>query len=101
MKKILVSLLVLAMMLAFTVPTFATATKDEGIVLPPPPKGDVNDDGAVTVEDALLVMRHAMGIEVIPMSWAYEAGDVNYDSTLDTTDALLILRYALGLITEF
>jgi len=57
--------------------------------------GDVDGNGAVNANDALLVMRYSLGIisEISP------AADVNGDGIVNANDALMILRAALGLIT--
>ncbi len=58
--------------------------------------GDVNCDGVVDEQDALLVLRYSMeligeeGLEIA-------RGDVNNDGVVDAADALIILRWALGL----
>ena len=57
--------------------------------------GDVNGDGEVDVNDALLVMRHALGLIELENTYA---ADVNGDGTVNLEDALLILRTAMGLI---
>ena len=56
--------------------------------------GDADGNGDVTVTDALLVMRYAMGIigELANM----EAADVNNSGDVDVTDALLIMRIVMG-----
>ena len=63
--------------------------------------GDVNGDGTINTEDALIALRYALGItSSIPDDWFYR-GDVDGNGVIDTTDALLILRYALGIISSF
>lgn len=57
--------------------------------------GDVNNDGAVDVTDALLVLRYSMSI--ISSLPRLDMADVNGDSSVDLTDALLILRKAMGI----
>lgn len=70
---------------------------------PPPPDGmlgDVNHNGIIDVADAVAVLRHALGLALIPSSdfiWA----DVTGDGNIDIPDALTILRYAMGLIDSF
>ena len=57
--------------------------------------GDINGDGKVTVEDALMILQ--MHVKLIP--WTTRAlllGDVNFDGVIDTTDAALILRMVVG-----
>ena len=62
--------------------------------------GDVNGDGSVNMEDALIVMRYAMGIgEIYEPNLPY--ADVNGDGVINMADALLIMRYNLGLIDGF
>ncbi len=62
-------------------------------------KGDVNLDGSVDSADALLALRHSMGIELLEGA-GLAAGDVNEDGSVDSADALMILRFALGIINE-
>ncbi len=57
--------------------------------------GDVNGDGAITQEDALIILRYAL--ELIEQDPLIELrGDVNADTVIDTADALLALRLSLG-----
>ena len=63
---------------------------------PEPVPGDITGDGETTTEDALLVLRAALGtVELDPELEA--VADVNGDGVVNTEDALLILRMALGL----
>ncbi len=55
--------------------------------------GDVDSNGTVTISDALLALRMAMGI--IPVA-NLEAADMNGDGTVSVTDALSIIRVSLG-----
>ncbi|MBR6006655.1 MAG: dockerin type I repeat-containing protein [Clostridia bacterium] len=65
-----------------------------------PPMGDIDFDGSVTVSDAVLALRAAMGIiELTNAQIAF--GDVNGSGGCDISDAVLILRFAMGLIEEF
>ena len=72
-------------------PISLTAVFEGGAAL----TGDVNGDGAVNANDALLVLRSVMGL--VP-ALGLEA-DVNGDGIVNGNDALLILRAALGLVT--
>lgn len=74
---------------------------------PEPPRpwgafGDINEDGAVNAEDALIVLKYAAKIddysEIIGL---YYRGDVDRNDALDATDALYILQYAADLIDSF
>ena len=79
MKKILALILALAM--------FTTMVAAAGL-------GDVDNDGAVTVSDALKALRIAAGVD----AYAAEA-DVGGDGSVTVADALQILRCAMGFIT--
>ncbi|MBR5947743.1 MAG: dockerin type I repeat-containing protein [Clostridia bacterium] len=59
--------------------------------------GDVDEDGSVSISDALTILRHAMGLELLEGS-VLETADVDGNSTVNTYDALLALRIALDLI---
>ncbi|MDR2713753.1 MAG: dockerin type I domain-containing protein, partial [Clostridiales bacterium] len=57
--------------------------------------GDINGDGLVTPEDAMLLLQMIVGL--IP--WTERAlrfGDINGDGIVDTSDAALILRMVVG-----
>ena len=58
--------------------------------------GDVDNDGSVTVMDALMTLRYAMSL--IGSLPALQAADVNYSGAVDVQDALKILRIAMGLM---
>ena len=62
--------------------------------------GDVDQDGEVTVADALLALRCAMGVAELTEEQLAQM-DVNGDGVYDLVDATLILRYAMGVIEEF
>lgn len=64
-------------------------------------KGDINDDGAVDISDATMIMmiyaKRAAGIVGKVNSFDMAAGDMNGDYILDTADASEILaHYAAG-----
>jgi hypothetical protein len=67
-------------------------------VSPPAPivPGDVNNDQAVTVADATLALRAAVGLATLN-SQQQAAVDINGDGSVDVRDATLILRKAVGL----
>lgn len=68
---------------------------DTGTVL----LGDVNGDGVVNINDALLIARYTAGLNPSPFNIA--AADVNKDGATNINDALLIARYTAGLISGF
>ena len=61
-------------------------------------KGDVNLDGKVDMTDAIRLLRHTLGIELLTDSTALENGEVTGNTTLDMQDCIKILRYYLGII---
>ena len=73
----------------------------QGVGLPCVPydllPGDVDGDGEVTVSDALMALRCAMGV-LTPDEAQTAAADVNGDGTVGVDDALIIMRRALGLL---
>ena len=64
-------------------------------------KGDVNQDGQVDMTDAIKLLRHTLGIEVITDSVALVNGEVTGNTSLDMQDCIKILRYYLGIINTF
>ncbi|MCL1874164.1 MAG: M64 family metallo-endopeptidase [Clostridiales bacterium] len=57
--------------------------------------GDINGDGLITPEDAMILLQMYVGL----IDWTPRAlllGDVNKDGAIDTTDAALILRMVVG-----
>ena len=68
----------------------------------PPPYtiGDVDDDGEVTVTDALTALRIALGI-VEPEGYQAEAADVDKDGEVTVSDVLRILRVAAKIDAPF
>lgn len=59
--------------------------------------GDVNDDGYINADDALLILRHAAGYITLTDNEVLAANAQN-DAYINADDALLILRYAAGFI---
>jgi hypothetical protein len=58
--------------------------------------GDVDGNGTVTMVDALLSARAAVGITTLTGS-AFQAADLDHDGTMSMVDVLLIARIAVGL----
>ncbi|HEY6854500.1 MAG TPA: dockerin type I domain-containing protein [Gemmatimonadales bacterium] len=59
--------------------------------------GDIDNDGNVLGNDALIVVTSAVGLPIAPYTLAN--ADVDQNGTVDTRDALFILSYAVGLPT--
>ena len=84
---------------------FASSDPDELPFIPTPGKpkklkGDADGNGEVNYMDALLVLRHSIGLENLSKA-AVELCDVDKSGELSYMDALMILRFSIGLITEF
>ena len=58
--------------------------------------GDVDGDGKVTATDARLVLRAAVGLELLTGD-AFKKADMDKDGKITAADARLILRKAIGL----
>lgn len=61
--------------------------------------GDVDLDGAVTIEDALLVLRASADLNTLNAEQQKNA-DVTYDGKVNSVDALRILLYISGNISD-
>lgn len=66
--------------------TLLTATEEQST-------GDANEDGAVDILDALMVLKHNAGWNVLIND---TSADVNGDGALDTLDVLAILQHYAG-----
>lgn len=62
--------------------------------------GDVMADGSVNSSDALSILKHSVGSEILEGD-SFTAADVNGDGFVNSSDALLILQYAVGTIKSF
>lgn len=67
------------------------AALDNGGVL----TGDVDGDGRVSISDAVQILRHAMGIQLLDES-VQAIADVNGDGVISATDAVMALRIAMA-----
>jgi subtilisin family serine protease len=82
------------------------AAEDLNLLPPVSPDGDVDEDGAVTVRDALIVLRAAVGLTPWSALLMYH-GDVAPlvngvpapDRHITVADALLVLRKAVGAVS--
>ena len=62
--------------------------------------GDVSNDGAVDVADALMVLKSSVNLLALTDEQK-KIADVNGDNFVDAADAILILRYNVDLIDKF
>ena len=62
--------------------------------------GDVDGDGAINANDALLALQHSVSIRTLDDEQKARA-DVNADGAINANDALLMLQYSVGIITTF
>ncbi|MBN1694752.1 cellulase family glycosylhydrolase [candidate division WOR-3 bacterium] len=60
--------------------------------------GDVDEDGEITILDALLVARHHLSLPTPEFTAPVEAGDVNLDDEIQAVDAIMIAQFFAGLI---
>ena len=74
---------------------FSNVTSDLIVTAQYAEKGDMDGNGFVTIADALLLMRHSLGLIVLDNS---QYADINGDGSISVLDALLVLRHAIGLI---
>jgi|GEM_PF-1823798 len=61
--------------------------------------GDVDLSEAVNMSDALLAMRHSMGLDELTGK-SLVAADVDFDGSVAITDALIIMRLSMGIISS-
>lgn len=62
--------------------------------------GDVNGDSSITAEDALSILKHVVGLEILTGD-ALTSADVNADNAITAEDALDVLKKVVGLIDRF
>lgn len=63
--------------------------------------GDVSGNEAVTTEDALMALQHAVGKTTLNTKQILAADVQGKDGVVDSKDALMILQYATGRIESF
>ena len=56
--------------------------------------GDVDRDGYITSNDALMILRESIGMESFD-TYQTLVGDINEDGVIDSADALGVLRLAI------
>ncbi len=60
--------------------------------------GDVNKNGEISTDDALLVLRHVVGLKQITDKEAYILADMDHDGECSVTDAITILKTAVRIV---
>lgn len=97
MKK-LISVLVAAVMICSlaVVPAFATETEETAPAAACPARGDVDNDGTISAEDARLALRQSVSLENLDAEALIRA-DVDGDDAISAEDARLALRLSVGL----
>ena len=56
-------------------------------------RGDMNDDGVVSSDDAIYLLRYTLSNDDYPIS---QSGDTNRDKSINSNDAIYLLRYTLS-----
>ena len=69
---------------------------EEGSVM----MGDVNGDGRILANDAMLTLQYSVGVKVAG-NVILEACDVSGDGRILANDAMMILQYSVGFLKEF
>ena len=77
---------------------YSTTVRFTVVDTTPPPytMGDLDDDGEITVADALAALRISVGIAE-PQGYQSMSADLDGDGAITVSDALRILRVAAGL----
>lgn len=57
--------------------------------------GDVNGDGIINIQDAVILKRRLVGYSNLKLS--EKASDINGDSVLNIRDAVILLKYCAGM----
>ena len=73
---------------------YAQLASNPHIAAPDPLWGDADLDGEVTVADAVLVLRCAMGLTELDED-SDEIADIDHDGEVTVADALAILRVSM------
>ena len=77
--------------LANSIP-FVTLSKADPIL------GDINVDGSINAQDALMALQHSVGLVRLE---SFDTADVDCNGQVNASDALLILQKSVGLIIDF
>lgn len=96
MKKIL------AMMFVFAIPFLACLSFENEVCAAEVQQyyGDINLNGDVTADDALLVLKHVVKLSIIEGEIPLILADMNADGTIGADDALTILKTVVKLLDK-
>ena len=61
--------------------------------------GDVDGDGAITANDALMILRNSVGMETFTPE-QFKLADIDDDGAISANDALAVLRHSVGMVDE-
>ena len=59
--------------------------------------GDVNEDGAIDIQDVTIIMKHVLALETLD-GHLKNIADVNFNGRVNVQDVTLLMQYVLGLI---
>ena len=102
MKKFCNLFVVILTVLILFEASFVFASSNELPIIPAPTVlvGDADSNGTVNYLDAVLVLRHSVGLETLEDEIIIRC-DVDGDGVLGYLDAMQILRYGVGLLDSF
>lgn len=60
-------------------------------------KGDVNSDGFISVDDAVIILRVVVGLETLKSEETIYLSDMDQDDKITVNDAVMVLRKIVGL----
>ncbi|MCD8375013.1 MAG: dockerin type I repeat-containing protein [Oscillospiraceae bacterium] len=86
----------------YTTNLYEINTEGTATVAIPAPEytlGDVNEDGKINSDDAILILQYIVSLKS-ESDLTLQAGDVNNDGKVNSDDAVLILQYVVGLVDE-
>ena len=92
MKKILA--VILTVIIAFSSITMVSATSDARLI------GDVNNDGAVSIEDATIVQKYLANMVDFDEE-ARICADTDGNGAVSIEDATIVQKYLAGMISDF
>ncbi len=58
-------------------------------------KGDINRNGSIDVNDAVLLLQYSIFPDLYPVSWNESSIDIYKDNVIDVKDATLLLQHSM------